>query len=395
MHVVVTGADHPTGLFTARSLVGSCTHITGITTDRKAPCCRSRVWDRLIVVDSLSKTLSALISLGLTKQNKSVLFATQDIVVKMISDNRDVLSPYYRFVLPEREVVNTLIDKGRFHDWALLNGFSVPKSYIVSNRRELNRVLTKGMYPLIIKPVVKNEEWDRKSSAFKVYKISDRSAYERLRFDLLDLSPELLLQQWIPGGDEDVWFCLVYMGRDGQVKGSYTGRKILQWPVGRGNTAAAVGAKNEEVAELTASILRSSGFYGLGSLEFKRNMSDGKYYVIEPTVGRNDYQSGIALAGGLNLTALACADASGWPGNSIGKARQVTWIDGEGTLRSLRGGKGGWKEQVGLMKKLFNQPVVWSLLKADDHFPFALWLKNRVSYIIRHFGTIILRRDRV
>lgn len=37
MHVVVTGADHPTGLFTARSLVGSCTHITGITTDRKAP----------------------------------------------------------------------------------------------------------------------------------------------------------------------------------------------------------------------------------------------------------------------------------------------------------------------------------------------------------------------
>ncbi|BCS97095.1 hypothetical protein DSLASN_27270 [Desulfoluna limicola] len=392
VHVVITGADHPTGLFTARSLVGCVSHITGITMNRNAPCCRSRVWNRLVVVDTISETLTELLSLGVASQTQSVLFAAQDIVIKMISDNREALAPYYRFVLPDREVVNTLIDKGKFYDWAVTKGFSVPASSIVSNRKELNEVLGRGKYPMIIKPVVKNEVWDRKSSASKVYKIYSQSAYDCLSVDLLDLSPELLLQQWIPGGDEDVWFCLVYMGRDGEVKGSYTGRKLLQWPIGQGNTAAAVGEKNETVAELTGSIFRSVGFYGLGSLEFKRNVQDGKYYIIEPTVGRNDYQSGIALAGGLNLTAMASADAAGICWHIDSKHKHVTWIDGEGALRSLWGGATIRETRAIFFATLCSHPIAWSLLKANDPFPFIAWVKKRVAYIIRNFGTILLRR---
>ncbi len=36
-------------------------------------------------------------------------------------------------------------------------------------------------------------------------------------------------------------------------------------------------------------------------MEYKRDSRDGKFYMVEPTVGRTDYQEEIAVLNGINL----------------------------------------------------------------------------------------------
>ncbi|MCH8505572.1 MAG: hypothetical protein LAT50_14785 [Ectothiorhodospiraceae bacterium] len=46
--VIITGADTPTGLTTARALRQLPVHCIGITARPDAPICHSRAWDELV-----------------------------------------------------------------------------------------------------------------------------------------------------------------------------------------------------------------------------------------------------------------------------------------------------------------------------------------------------------
>ena len=86
------------------------------------------------------------------------------------------------------------------------------------------------------------------------------------------------------------------------------GKKLLQWHLETENTAICKGCENEEVHSLTKSVFDEVHYKGLGALEVKYDRKRGKYYIIEPTVGRNDLQSFIAVMGGVNLTKIAFFD---------------------------------------------------------------------------------------
>ncbi len=86
---------------------------------------------------------------------------------------------------------------------------------------------------------------------------------------------------------------------------------IFQPGFNQGDTAAAVSTDNEEIHQITTEVFKRAGFCGLGSVEFKLSSKDKKYYITEPTVCRNDLQSYIAVAGGINLSLMAYHEASG------------------------------------------------------------------------------------
>ena len=51
----------------------------------------------------------------------------------------------------------------------------------------------------------------------------------------------------------------------------------------------------------TLQFITRVGYRGLGSLEFKRDASTGRFVIIEPTVGRTDWQEELATLCGVNL----------------------------------------------------------------------------------------------
>src|SRR5207245_1005496 len=130
----------------------------GLYKNKKSVFLRSRFWDRLIFLGEKAEPgqyLETLSQLGRSASRPMVLFPTQDEVVQLISDHREELSRWFKFVLPAKETVDTFLDKTKFHCWAIARGFPVPDSRVVSVREELESGLSSLGYPVIFKPLHK------------------------------------------------------------------------------------------------------------------------------------------------------------------------------------------------------------------------------------------------
>ncbi|MGZ3698770.1 MAG: hypothetical protein ACXWP5_11560, partial [Bdellovibrionota bacterium] len=60
-----------------------------------------------------------------------------------------------------------------------------------------------------------------------------------------------------------------------------------------------------ELERLTRQFLSLVEYRGLGSLEVKRDVRTGKFVIVEPTVGRADWQEEIATLCGVNIPLIA------------------------------------------------------------------------------------------
>jgi predicted ATP-grasp superfamily ATP-dependent carboligase len=228
--------------------------------------------------------------------------------------------------MPDAATVDLLLDKSKFYPWATRQGFAVPTTIEVSGFAELERALGKIGYPVLLKPKYRTERWDREIPGDKVFILERPDQYAVVPRNIFDVSPVLLAQQWIPGTDADIYFCLVCYDRQGKLMDSFCGRKLMQWPPLGGSTAIAISDEQKESLEPTLALFNAVGYQGLGSMEYKKNPQTGQLYIIEPTVGRNDFQSLLAVTGNVNLTGLVCRDALGIQKASCGLRRRSAWI---------------------------------------------------------------------
>jgi D-aspartate ligase len=373
---LITAADHPTGLGTARALAEVDVRLIGLCTNPASRFCRSRLWNRLIVVPGdIEAYLEKLVDIGRSAAERIVLFPSQDELVLLLSNNREELEKYYDFVLPERATVDLLMDKTAFHRWAEAHQFPVPESHVVESQTELNHVLKHIEYPIAIKPLFRTSDWQIKSPVDKILKLASRAELHDIRFDLFDCAPRFLIQRWIEGGDSGVHFCLVYVDRTGRELDYYTGRKLLQWPRLTGSTAIGVGTDDGELHDLTKKVMAAANFIGLGSVEVKKSKTDDRYYITEPTVGRNNMQSYIAVAGGVNLTLAAFDDASASHHHWDPKRRRAVWIEEYSLLQAfLHGLK---QRELGLMAILRQMHGTISLGSFSLRDPMPLLLLGR------------------
>jgi D-aspartate ligase len=336
-NIVITGADSPTGLGTARALRGVGGEIIGLYKNRRSRFCKSNIWDRLVPVadGNVECFYETLISLGKSNRGKAVLFPTQDGVVELVSNLRDSLHEYYHFVYPEKDIVDMLMDKTKFHRWATENHFPVPESFIASSNSELAAILETIQYPVILKPLYRTADWDKVSPVHKVFKLDEKKDVKKIDFNVFQFTPKLIVQQWIPGSDDCVLFCLAYYNEKSEELGYFTGKKILQHPIGTGSTAISIIIDDPYLHDLTTRMFKAANYRGLGSLEVKVNRNNNTYFITEPTVGRNDLQSNTAWAGGLNLTKIAYYDAFGKTcPEKFEKKKSAVWIEEYGALQS-------------------------------------------------------------
>lgn len=334
--VLVTGADLPGGLGVARALHGEGVPIYGLALDTRSPCCRSSFWTEIqpVLDDSEQGWMEALRALS-TRHMRQVLFIAQDIVVEIVARNAEELEKHYAFVLPDTSTVRILGDKSVFALWAHDNSFPIPRTHVVSSYDELQAALQHLTFPVVLKPFRRDRKWANASGRHKVHRLDSPAAVVAIPFRLFDVSDRYIVQEWIEGDDSDVHFCLVYRDRHGRELAYQTGRKLLQWPVGTGNTAIGATTEDPSLQRLTKELFDRAGLQGLGSLEVKRDRRDGRVYITEPTVGRPNLQSNLAAAAGLNLAAIAYRDACGLPVEPASRRRPAIWLSESYLLPAL------------------------------------------------------------
>jgi predicted ATP-grasp superfamily ATP-dependent carboligase len=348
---------HETGLEVVRALGRRGVYVIGVDEDAHRPGAHSRYCRRVvrsaIEGEALAATLQAI---GESLGTKAALFPCGDPQVLSVSEHRDALERHYFFNLPDAEVVATLMHKDRFADFATRHGYPVPQTLVVRSLEEAQQAARVIRYPCIVKPAVRGVAWEARRMP-KNYMVHSPEALCAAYAEFHALASQAVVQEWIPGSDEEVLFCLLCIDSQGRPLATFTGRKLRQWPPERGCTAIATGHQAGELEELTLRFMNEVGFRGLGSMEYRRDTRDGRLVMIEPTVGRIDLQSGVSELYGVSLPWVAYADMVGIrisprpPGVSAGEAR---WVHEEGVarlwLRQVRRGRIAFREWGRLLR---------------------------------------------
>lgn len=296
---VVVGAGI-NGLGVVRSLGRAGVPTWLVESDPSDPALRSR-YARTVAAASLTGTavVDALLTLRARFAVDPVLFLTREETVEAVSVALDRIAPRYRISMPEVRLMRQLMDKVGFQALAEQHGFPIPRALHLRHADDLPRT-ERLEYPCVLKPVVKTERYS--ASFKKAYKVESPA---ELRDIFLDVggAAEMVAQEWIEGGDDRIYFCLQYRRRGQTALTSFTGRKLRSWPPQTGGTASCVPADDaaEELEHLTNAFFSAVGYFGIGSIEYKQHARTGRFMMIEPTVGRTDFQEEIATLNGVNI----------------------------------------------------------------------------------------------
>jgi D-aspartate ligase len=340
---------------------------------------------------SRDAVLQRLVEIGRAHRRKLPLLITKEVPVRWISEARDELASWYEFALPEKPVVDALLDKAAFARLSAREGWPIPRTWRIHSKTDLLGALDDVPFPCILKPETHTDFFGDRSPS-KAFKLSTANELVRTYEMAAQWTDGFVLQEWVRGGDDRIAFCLTYVGRDGSPQALFAGRKLRQFPPECGNTALcepAPPAWRDPLCSLTETIWRSVGFKGLGSIEYKMRLESDEPVIMEPTVGRTNYQNEVAVLNGVNIPLIAYCDLAGLPLPTMSTlSRSYKLVDGTREFRSAR----HYFRNGTLTRRQWLRDrrgrCRYMTLRADDPGPFVASLVSGVRPLA---GTLIER----
>lgn len=301
-----------TGVAIARNLRHQHVPILGVTAKRDIFGNHTRCAEVLFAPDSAEapeELASFLVQLAKRFSSRPVLFATRDQDVSFIEHFRQVLERFYLLPIPAPGVLNRLLDKWETASAAKAAGIPVPQTYRLGGAEEVRHALLR--FPCVVKPISSLEwrgqrEWmligRRKAFAVESYDalLSEYATIEKV-------TPDILVQELIPGPDSNLYTFGCYFDRHSRLKGSFFGRKLLQYPAGFGTGFVVESAAPSIVGDYSVRLLQSIKYCGVAECEFKLDPRDNEFKLIEVNARHWD-QHGLSTACGANLSELAYLD---------------------------------------------------------------------------------------
>lgn len=346
---VVLGLS-PTGLSIVRCLGRRGIHVVGVDPDPRAVGRHSRYCD---YGEDLSRAVSEADAEGLVRGLRSlaakapgppVVFATTDRFIEFLEPVASELEPDCRLSTDLAAFGSTFLSKRRFYDLCRAHGVELPGTFMPSHVDDLDTIAKSLRYPAIIKPVFVHR-FRTVLGSRKVVRVAGPTELRRSFTELARVDPRLIVQEVIPGGDEQLWCALCYLDRRSRPRCTFVARKLRQFPPHFGSASLAESRWNAEVARLSERFLVEVGFRGLCSTEFKYDVRDGRFKMIEVNA-RVPLWGGLAPAAGVDVVHACYADLGGDAFECSRQVDGVRWIfatkDLISALRYARAGELRW-----------------------------------------------------
>jgi predicted ATP-grasp superfamily ATP-dependent carboligase len=251
------------------------------------------------------------------------VFPTHDEPLNAIARGAARLGEKFRYPFPPWEVLGRIQSKRSQLEAAEAAGIAVPRWATESAAAdELG-------YPVLVKP--SSTEGFKRRFGRQAFRCETRDEVEHAFAEAGEYEP--LVQELIPGGDEELYTLGSYLDREGEALGLFCGRKLRQTPPGVGTCRVGEAVWVEEVVDQGLRFLRELGHTGLSQVEFKRDPRDGSYRLME--VNPRLWQwHGLAAACGVDLPRIAYEDLIGKrpePVSMNGRRKRwaITFLAGE------------------------------------------------------------------
>ncbi|MEO8449792.1 MAG: hypothetical protein ABI647_08390 [Gemmatimonadota bacterium] len=282
---VVVLRIHHGSLGIARSLGRLGVPVYAVNAALDTPALRSRYWRHAFKWDFLkaspAESIEFLIRLAKEVGGKAVLIPTADDLAELVSEHADALRPYYAFQDNRPELVRSLSQKRELYALALRHGIPTATTEFPQSYEEVRRFAVDATFPIMLKANDGLRMLARTGTKMVIVRSAEELLAEYLRLED-PANPDLMLQEYIPGGDDTIWMFNGYFDRDSICRFGITGKKLRQFPIHRGATSLGICLENDTVRELTERFMKAIGYRGILDIGFRYDARDGGYKLLDP-----------------------------------------------------------------------------------------------------------------
>jgi predicted ATP-grasp superfamily ATP-dependent carboligase len=232
-----------------------------------------------------------------------VVFPTHDPPLNALARNAKQLEGFL-FPFPDWSVLESIQDKRHQLETARAAGVDIPETLYPSSASE-----AAGLpLPVLVKP--RHPDGFKREFGKQAFRAETKAELERAYADAEPFGP--MVQELIPGGDDELYSLGSYLRADGEALGLFSGRKLKQVPPLIGTCRVGEAVWVQDVVDAGLRLLRGLRFHGISQVEFKRDPRDGRYKLME--VNPRLWQwHGLAAACGVDLPLIAYRDLTGEP----------------------------------------------------------------------------------
>ena len=393
--MILQAVNHgPLGIARSLGRMGVPVYVADL--DARAPACVSRYCREVFPcrLDDAETAVRALLAASRRIGRRPILIPTTDDAALFVATHQTALGDAYIGVDLDPELVRDLCSKKRMHYLARRCGVPTAQAVFPGNRADVLAFVENAVFPVMLKGIDGLRLWRERGERMLIVHSRGEllEAYDRLE-DPRD--PNLMLQEYIPGGDDTVWMFNGYFNARSECLVGVTGKKIRQYPVHRGATTLGICLRNETVAETTKAFMRAIGYRGVLDIGYRFDARDGQYKVLDvnPRVGATFRL--FASDSGMDVVRAMYLDVTGQPvyAGTVHEGRR--WIVEDFDLASSRRYRaertltlGGWLRSLrGVEEAAYFAP--------DDLRPLLVMCADRMGELVRRVSRKVARRRRV
>lgn len=299
-----------TGLGVARSLGQQGIPVIGI--DFKSDiACYSRYVTPLICPHPIKESKSFvhwLTAIFTESGFKYPIFISSDPFLQSISNNWDCLDSIFFANIPSTGLLDKISNKHEQFKLAKETGTDTPNTFLILTEEDIRSLgLHELKYPLIIKGLDVNSWRQHVSGTIKGFEANNRDELVQVCHSIVKKAVPCIAQEIIQGDDRKHYKYCCYIDKDGAVAAEFTLQKIRQNPIHFGVGASVISIHNEQLLAEGRKLFTNLGYKGIGSAEFKYDVSDGKLKLIEinPRYWQQNY---LTTACGINFAYIHYSD---------------------------------------------------------------------------------------
>jgi predicted ATP-grasp superfamily ATP-dependent carboligase/CelD/BcsL family acetyltransferase involved in cellulose biosynthesis len=321
--------------------------------------------------------------LGKLHAGRPVLYYGDDGMLLLVSRHRTSLGGHFRFLLPDSDLVERLVDKVLFAELARELGLPTPRTITSREGLTAEQIARELPLPVILKPFC-HLGW-RTSNAVvglgmgpvKALYAGNVASLASMLARIQTFSPLFVVQEHIPGSEGHVYSFHAYVDESRRSLGHFMGRKIRTYPSHAGISTYLELVDEPELANVGFEVLERLAMVGVVKLDFKRHPDTGRFYLLEVNP-RYSLWNHLGAAAGVNLPLSAYKDLAGLPVVPAPPARLGTrWLsladDARTFVRYL--GPSGELSLAGWLSSL-RGPKVFDVFAWDDPSPFVMNLAH-------------------
>lgn len=330
--------DNPAALAASRELGAAGVRITLPSANRQLAAF-SRFTDFVKTPDLYTDPEAwsdAMVELGRNEETPPVLFPTEDAALLAVEYYWEKFEGVFRIPYPGGDVIERILDKRRLYEACDGMDIDLPRHQEIEDSNQVAGLRAAGW---LVKPACRYQFTPEGIRSFRQEVGPSKIAAglpEEAAASVLGAGFPAMLQEAIPGGQEELVTAAVYLNQQGRIVDHFVARKRYSYPEPFGDGLIVRIAPDPGVVQKAGDLLRKMGYWGICDMEFKRDRRDGRFKLLDANP-RTWLWMGLGTRSGTHLLLHAYNEAAGTRVKPKLRAplRPPQWVSPKGALGFL------------------------------------------------------------